>query len=213
MLDTLAGCDDDLVFLGDIFDLWVALPRYENELHRRFLAWCRRQKRRRAIGFLEGNREFFLTTTHADSFSWCSSGPWHRGRAGLLFCHGDQINQRDFRYLTWRKFSKNRIVRTLLWGMPLGPAVAEHLKRRLKYTNAAFRRRLPVEQFEAFTEARRREGVHTLFAGHFHRSYTYRSPYGVQLHALPAWLGTGCISRYNRQARSLESFVPAGPWT
>ncbi len=209
MLDNLDRSDDDLVFLGDIFDLWVALPRYENELHRRFVAWCRGQKQRRAIGYIEGNREFFLTLNHADAFTWCSSGPWHRDRAGLLFCHGDQINQNDVRYLTWRKLSKNRIARMLLTGLPLGPALAEHLKRRLKDTNAAFRRRLPVEQFAAFAEARRREGVQAVFAGHFHQAYTHQHPDGVQLHALPAWLGSGCVSRYDARDRTLVSFVPA----
>jgi UDP-2,3-diacylglucosamine pyrophosphatase LpxH len=211
MLDALAGCDDDLVFLGDIFDLWVALPRYENELHGRFLAWCRQQKQRRSIGYMEGNREFFLAANHADTFSWCSPGPWHCDRAGLLFCHGDQINQKDFRYLTWRKLSKNRIIKAILTGLPLGPALAEHLKRRLKYTNAAFRRRLPVEQFEVFVEARLREGVQTVFAGHFHQAYTHHHPGGAQLHALPAWLGTGCVSRYDTRERLLVSFVPAAP--
>jgi UDP-2,3-diacylglucosamine pyrophosphatase LpxH len=187
----------------------VALPRYENELHGQFLAWCRQQKRRRLIGFMEGNREFFLAANHADAFSWCSSGPWHRDCAGLLFCHGDQINQKDFRYLTWRKLSKNRIVRVLLTGLPWGPALSENLKRRLKYTNAAFRRRLPVGQFEAFVEARRREGVQTVFAGHFHQAYAYRKPDEVQLFVLPAWLSTGCVSRYNTHERTLVSFVPA----
>ncbi len=207
LLEALARCDDDLVFMGDIFDLWVALPRYENELHRRFLAWCRRERRRRVIGFLEGNREFFVAASHKSAFSWCSPGPWYRDRAGLLFCHGDQINQKDYRYLTFRKISKNRVARLILKVLPLGPALAEHLKRRLKYTNPAFRRRLPVEQIEAFAEARFRDGVRTAFAGHFHRSYTYGGPPGPQMHTLPGWIGTGRVSRYNAEDGRLESLL------
>ncbi len=209
LLDALARFDDDLVFLGDIFDLWVALPRYENELHRGFLAWCRRQKQRRSVGFLEGNREFFLTASHADAFSWCVTGPWYQDQSGNLFCHGDQINRLDFRYLSFHRISKNRLSCLLLQGLPLGPALAEHLKRRLKHTNPAFRRRLPIDQIEGFAETRFREGARTIFAGHFHRTYTYRSPGGGQLHALPAWLTTGCVSRYHPVEGTLETLVPA----
>jgi hypothetical protein len=60
MLAALEDGPSDVVFLGDIFDLWVALPRYENEQHRMFLSWCQRQKGHRRIGFVEGNHEFFL---------------------------------------------------------------------------------------------------------------------------------------------------------
>ncbi len=208
MLETLARSDADVVFLGDIFDLWIALPRYENALHRRFLAWCRHQKYRRTIGFMEGNHEFFLAANHADAFSWCSPGPWHLDRQGLLFCHGDQINRADFRYLTFRKFSKNRVARVLLSGLPLGPSLAAHLKRRLKHTNPAFRRRLPVEQIAAFADARSHDGAQTAFAGHFHQPYTYRSPWGMHLHTVPAWFGTGRVSRYDVRERTIESLIP-----
>ncbi len=207
LLDALAGQDDDLVFLGDIFDLWVALPRYENELHRHFLAWCRYQKTRRSIGYLEGNHEFFLTESHAEAFSWCSPGPWHLDRQGHLFCHGDQINTQDIRYLTFRKLSKNRCAKRLLTHLPLGPAVVEYLKRRLKYTNPAFRRRLPGAQIAAFAEARFREGAHTVFAGHFHQAHLYQNSQGRQLHTLPAWYTTGCVSHWDSQNRTLRSMA------
>ena len=208
LLDALGRCDDDLVFLGDIFDLWVALPRYENELHQRFLAWCRDQKRRRAIGYMEGNHEFFLSAHHADAFTWCSSGPWHQDVAGHFFCHGDQINRQDYRYLSFRRLSKNRVASLVLRWLPLGPALVEHLKRRLKHTNPAFRRRLPVDQIETFAEGRFRDGARAVFAGHFHRPYLYCNPQGMHLHALPAWITTGCVSRYNTHERTIETLRP-----
>ncbi len=33
-----------VVFLGDIFELWIAMRNYENESHARFCGWCRQQK-------------------------------------------------------------------------------------------------------------------------------------------------------------------------
>ena len=41
MLASLESHQQDLIFLGDIFDLWVALPRYEDNAQRQFVAWCR----------------------------------------------------------------------------------------------------------------------------------------------------------------------------
>ena len=32
--------DTALIFLGDIFELWIAVGHYEDPLHRRFLDWC-----------------------------------------------------------------------------------------------------------------------------------------------------------------------------
>ena len=209
LLEALARQDDDLVFLGDIFDLWVALPRYENELHRQFLDWCRRQKTRRSIGYLEGNREFFLAESHAEAFSWCSPGPWHQDRHGHLFCHGDQINTQDIRYLTFRKLSKNRYTKMLLTHLPLGPAMVEYLKRRLKHSNPAFRRRLPDAQIVAFAEARFGDGAQTVFAGHFHQAHRYQNPEGRQLHTLPAWCVTGCVSHYDSEKRTVRSIALA----
>jgi hypothetical protein len=66
-------------------------------------------------------------------------------------------------------------------------------------------------QIEAFAEARLRGGLQTAFAGHFHQSHTYRTTRGMQLHTLPAWFDTGCVSRYDTRDRTITSFVPAGP--
>ena len=37
MLEAIADTGETVVFLGDIFDLWIGLPRYETDQHRRFL--------------------------------------------------------------------------------------------------------------------------------------------------------------------------------
>ncbi|MGD9260629.1 MAG: hypothetical protein PVG44_09290, partial [Desulfobacterales bacterium] len=44
MLKSLEKNSQELVFLGDIFDLWIALSRYENDIHRNFIAWCHEQR-------------------------------------------------------------------------------------------------------------------------------------------------------------------------
>ena len=49
VLDAVARLPGDIgvIFLGDVFDLWIALRGYENDEHRRFLDWCRREKTKR----------------------------------------------------------------------------------------------------------------------------------------------------------------------
>jgi len=89
MLECLERNSQDLVFLGDIFDLWIALPRYEETIHRDFISWCRQQKNHRTIGYMEGNHEYFLASERATDFTWCSHDSWLLDDSGILFVHGD----------------------------------------------------------------------------------------------------------------------------
>lgn len=208
MLAALASGPADVVFLGDIFDLWIALPRYENEVHRAFLAWCRKEKTRRRIGFVEGNHEFFLAQAHRAAFTWCTHLPWWMDAEGNLFCHGDRINRADRSYLAFRQTTKNPLARLFLRGLPPGPRLVKHLKRRLKDAHPDFRKSLPLNQLRTFAEARFAEGAVRIFMGHFHRAYHYRRSRGGDLYALPDWYSQGRISVLAADRNSLQE----GPW-
>ena len=67
MLAKLSAGPHGVIFLGDIFDLWIALPRYETGLQHEFLKWCRREKARRTVGYVEGNHEFFVAETQHET--------------------------------------------------------------------------------------------------------------------------------------------------
>ena len=196
MLALLEGNAEDLVFLGDIFDLWIALPRYEDSIHRRFLTWCRAQGRRRSIGFVEGNHEYFVARGKRQYFSWCTDGACMRDAAGTLFCHGDQINRKDLQYLRFRKLSKNRLTRMLLRGLLPGPRLVEILKVKMKTTNPAFRKTLPRTEIDSFAEAEFRNGVRCVFVGHFHQQYRYCNADGCCLYTVPGWCTSGLVTRY-----------------
>ena len=194
MLTVLARCNGDVVFLGDIFDLWIALPRYENACHHRFLSWCRTQKSVRNIGFIEGNHEFFLAQGHSAAFTWCTHRPWWLDDEGNLFCHGDRINRHDRYYLAFRQCTKNPIAKILIQGMPLGPRLVNDIKQRLKQTNKAFRKTLPLDQLRTFAEARFAQGAARVFLGHFHQAFQYHGQQGGALHTLPDWFSREWIS-------------------
>jgi len=204
MLESLEENRQDLIFLGDIFDLWVALPRYEDDAQRHFVAWCREQKKHRAIGFMEGNHEYYLARNRAQDFSWCSAAAWRREDSGTLFVHGDQINYRDRNYLRFRKIAKNPVAQFIMRVLPLGPRMAESLKHGLKNTNMDFRLHLPREEINLFADARFAEGIDTIFVGHFHQEYTYRNSVSKSLYVLPDWFSTEKVTLFDQKLRTAD---------
>lgn len=205
MLASLENHQQDLIFLGDIFDSWLALPRYENETHRRFVSWCREQKKQRTIGFLEGNHEYYLARHRAADFSWCSAAAWWREGDGTLFVHGDQVNRRDRNYLAYRKIAKNPIACFIMRVLPFGPQMANPLKHGLKHTNMDFRKHLPREEIKLFADARFAEGIDTIFVGHFHQEYTYRNPDSKRLYILPDWFSTEKVTVFDQKLQTATS--------
>ena len=203
MLESLEKNNQDLIFLGDIFDLWVALPGYESDIHHDFIEWCREQKKYRTNGFMEGNHEYYLATERSQTFSCCSADAWYRDDAGTLFVHGDQINRRDRNYLTFRKLLKSRMAKFIMNSLPFGPKYVESFKKRLKQTNTGFRMHLPREEVKLFAETRFAEGIDTIFVGHFHQEYLYCNADSKKLYVLPDWFDTQKVTVFNRDTKKI----------
>lgn len=204
MLATIERCGHDLIFLGDIFDLWIALSRYEDEIHTRFIDWCREQKQFRSIGYLEGNHEFYLASERAQAFTWCSGKGWRRDDAGLLFVHGDQINRNDRKYLIFNKLIKNSLTKYILRYLPYGPDFASSVKHRLKKTNKKFRIQVPWNEIRRFADDRFAEGVATIFVGHFHQESSISSHRSKKTYILPDWLSTQKVTVYEHASQKLS---------
>lgn len=203
MLDALEKGRESVIFLGDIFDLWIALPRYETDDHRAFVDWCARQRHRRTVGFMEGNREFFVARRYAHAFAWCTDAEWHRDPRGNVFTHGDRINSRDFRYIRFRRLVKNSALRRLLRVFPFGPSICHGVKAVSRRTNRAIRRTLPEADIDRFFRARCGEGARAVFIGHFHCKSDRFFAQGRSLHLLPDWFGTGEITRFDPAAHQV----------
>lgn len=196
MLERLEQRSDPLVFLGDIFDLWVSLPRYQEPYQKRFLEWCDRLvKSGRTVGFIEGNHEFFVVERNSSCFSWSSPSGHQEGET--LFVHGDLINKMDKNYLRFRKITKNPIAKTLVRFMPMGPRLAHKAKSDLKKTNQAFRIGLPEDALIAYAREMFSRGIHHILVGHFHQSYRYEEGEHRFLQILPDWYATGMVSIYD----------------
>jgi UDP-2,3-diacylglucosamine hydrolase len=194
MLGMLERTTDPVIFLGDIFDLWIVLHRYESVGHHRFLEWCEKQKQHREIGFIEGNHEFFLARNQSSHFTWCTDSPFHKDGQGNIFCHGDRINPLDRNYLLFRKLTKNPVSEQIIHRLPFGPKIAGMVKNNLKITNKRFRHYFPEKEILDFARNFSGSGPVRLFLGHFHRTWQRTTPDGVRIYAVPAWSDGGQIT-------------------
>lgn len=195
MLKAVGETDENLVFLGDIFELWIGLKRYEGVIHRDFVRWCKTQQAKRSIGFIEGNHEFYVTRRHRECFTWSSGKGFFEVDERRLWVHGDLINRADKNYLRFRRLTKNFLTKALVYGLPRGPAMVERLKAKLKTTNQNFKMSLPKEAINAYAEAQFARGVKQIIVGHFHQDYSYKDNYGNSLRILPDWFSTGLIGK------------------
>ena len=205
MLAAIEKTGHDLIFLGDIFDLWIALPRYEEDIHTNFIAWCREQLNNRKIGYLEGNHEYYLASERARAFTWCTGSGWWRDDAGVLFVHGDQINRKDKKYLLFNRLMKNNMTKLILRLLPYGPDIASSIKRGLKKTNIKYRFQIPWDEIRYFAENKFAEGIHTIFVGHFHRESSLPGHTSETLYILPDWLSTQKLAFYDRDSQKLTT--------
>ena len=192
MLEALAASPHDVVFLGDIVEFWIALPRYENALHAGFLEWCRREVVRRRVGYVEGNHEFFVRHSHADAFSFVACNG-HADGDGTLFVHGDTVKQGDLAYRLFRGLTRSTGLRWAEQVAPFGPAVAARIKRGFEKRAAKRRRFFPKSAVESFAARWFARGITTIWMGHFHDRHVLSFPGGKRCEVVPAWQHTGSI--------------------
>jgi UDP-2,3-diacylglucosamine pyrophosphatase LpxH len=195
--------DVGVIFLGDIFDLWIAIRGYETEDQRRFLDWCRDEKSRREIVFLEGNHEFFVAKTYGDDFTYCSEDEFQSGL--LQWLHGDRINKADYAYAVLRFILRNPLTRGFLWviGSTFGPAFAHYVRERLRATNQAHKQYFPEPHALKFLEDCPKDSV--VFVGHFHDRLT-KTRDGRTLEVLPAYAEASEIAFFDPDSAGLDVF-------
>ena len=181
-----------ITLLGDIFHYFIAHPNFETPAIRRFLGVARRLKEAGiAVTYVEGNRDFFLRGSYAESAfgSVCDEETFEAGGRRFLATHGDLLNERDRPYRFWRFLSKNAVSRVALNLVPksVGNRFVWKVEARLYKSNFKHKTRLPVEMIRAFAGKRFRGGVDVLLLGHFHKSWTDDFE-GGRVEILPAFV-------------------------
>jgi UDP-2,3-diacylglucosamine pyrophosphatase LpxH len=195
MLDWIASTDCDVFFLGDNLDLWIASgDRYEADVHRRFLAWCEREKTRRRVLMVEGNHEFYLKRHHDGCFTACSETFYKIG--DVLFMHGDVAQKRFGFHRCFRVFAKNAFGDWVMGWLPFGPAFAGIMKRFLSSGGLPDFEKLKKPLLYVEKRAKglcRRFGVSHVVMGHFHHSVHRELGDGRKFDVIPAWKTEGKI--------------------
>lgn len=185
------GCER-LILLGDLFQAWVGLRKFETpEIAAVVAALAVLRGRGVRLEYIEGNRDFFLRdSVYSGLFERVALETSARvaGRR-VLFVHGDGLNDRDRQYLFWRWLSKRAWMLWLLRALPAAAArrFVSSTERRLGDTNFKHKARIPEEAIRAYAERRLvAEGYDLLVLGHFHEARAWRVA-GGEVRLLESW--------------------------
>lgn len=207
-----------LVLLGDVFSLWLGLPKYTAPHHAAVLDACRALRRAGVrVVFVEGNREFAVGCWEGDAFDEVcgdlAAEPW-AGRRWYL-AHGDLLNREDRRGRAFRRLVRSPFATALLHLLPAraGLALAARIERALRYRNLAHKRSIPEERFERYARWFEGRGFDAGAIGHIHveLALDLAEPGGAPraLYVLPDWRST---HRYLAVPRAGEPrFTAWGP--
>lgn len=208
MLEQIRATSANVVFLGDIFDLWIAIPRIEHSIQRHFVRWCAEERAHRSVGFVEGNHEFFVHRCHMHRFSWSTEREFLAIEGGLLFVHGDWLNTDDRAYRRFRRCTTHPVTRLLFRAMPFAQTLAKKIKQTTIPTNLEHKLHFPQSHIQTYAQTRFAEGVQHIFVGHFHRFWEFHGSGRKALHVLPAWQMTGEVGLFDGQTQALTVL----PW-
>ena len=190
------GCGA-IIFLGDLFDLWLGPPLLQ-EPHHLLLTDALDGFRRRGflLAYAEGNRDLFVAH-HFDRklFHLATGGAIILTRGGRRFVlvHGDRLNRIDYNYRIWNRLVRSGLVRLLLGALPprWTMRAAAALERSLRSTNRRFRTYFPHVQCERYARAQFGRGADVVLLGHFHQrlyfQYGAGSGPGGEVYVLPDW--------------------------
>ncbi len=201
-----------LICLGDLFKVWLALPKFWAEANREVMqAFKELQQRGVEIVFVIGNREVLLPRTWNDY--WRTQFPftylihddvyitWGEHRYG--FIHGDTINSNDHSYLRWRKIVRSLPFEWFFRAMPSPVArwIAGKLEATLAETNQEFKISFPEKEVEHFAETVLHD-VDFYFVGHFHQNKEIQVPqHPGTLKIVPDWLSCRAVLQLDSQGK------------
>lgn len=198
-LDSLLATAERIVFVGDLFNLWIGRPELEQSHHAAVLSKLVELRRQGIVlRYLEGNRDFRIGPPHAgtafDDVS--STGIEERfGGRRIFAIHGDLANPADRQYRLWRRVSRSAALWALFHRLPAGQRMrlAESAENRMRASNREFKKAFPEPAVLAYARAFLSEGRDAVVLGHFHVERDLRvvppDPAGRVL-VLPEWKGS-----------------------
>ena len=197
-----------IVFLGDLFKIWLAPKKYWSKLHQLVLSSLENLRDNGCnVVLIAGNREMLLPRnlnerwkkilpfTHFSNSDWYLK--WGNQRYG--FIHGDTINYNDTRYLRWKAFTNNRVFETVFLTIPapLARWIAGRVEEVLSDTNKEYKVFFPEKEIQEFAESSLKV-VDKYFIGHFHLDKEIKvEGYSSFLKIVPDWLSQRKVIKIN----------------
>ncbi len=195
-LKSIKSSTKALCILGDLFDLWLAKKRLEQNHQSKIINQFRelRMAGVRLI-YIEGNRDFHIKRAYlGDPFDKISDDEWVEVFDGKKFYihHGDRVNVDDAAYHLWKKISKSKFVWSIFNSLPFKVkiAIAGYLERMLRGTNIKHKSCFPQKRFEEFGAKILRKDYYAAVIGHLHKENVLEFNIDSQkkmLYSLPAW--------------------------
>ena len=172
LLEKIAESEYDVLFLGDIFDVWIGCTGYESSVHQEFMEWCRREKEKRNLWFIEGNHEFFIHRKRSEYFTGVFPDYALLDDGAFFAAHGDRINYHDTAFKLLRGVLRNPLSYFLLklFGYTgFGTSFSGEVRKDLRTTNQTQRHYFPEAELLELEQTLRKKNVTSAVVGHFHR--------------------------------------------
>ena len=173
-LDDLRPTVGRVVFMGDLFNVWIGRRELEQP-HQRAVVERLASMRRDGIviRYIEGNRDYRIEDAYVgQALDDSTAGGIEESIGGrrLYAIHGDLANPRDRQYRTWRWVSRSPLAWMILRGIPRRRRMrfVEGLEERLRRANLDFKQEFPETDVRAYAEGFLGQGYDAVVLGHFH---------------------------------------------
>jgi UDP-2,3-diacylglucosamine hydrolase len=198
-LDRLGRTSSRIVFLGDLFNIWIGRPELELP-HQAAVIARLRELRDSGVGirYVEGNRDYRIGPLHGgtavdDATDRGLEESW--GGTRLFVAHGDLANTRDRQYRIWRRISRSAVVWGLFNLLPAATRIkmAESIESRMRATNLDYKREFPEAAVRDYAARFLGSGYDAVVLGHFHveKELVLEAPGPVgNVMVLPEWKGS-----------------------
>lgn len=176
---TLKPAEHILIFLGDLFHIWVETTRYHTEQEKQLLNELSSFRSQGGIIYLiVGNRDLFFREISSSDDSCLPFNAICLGfmklnfHQGLLMAHhGDTVNRKNKQYLIWRRIVRSSLAKYIFYKIPTekGRTILWGSEKRIRDTNKEFRESFPDDQWAKFIEkVHQLHSPKLLLVGHFH---------------------------------------------
>lgn len=194
-LDRLSASCADIVFIGDLFNLWLGDRRLEGAhqtaVVERLIALRRAGV---AVRYIEGNRDYRIAAAYAGvAFDEVASEGLvcERGGTRVWAAHGDLANTTDRQYRLWRRVSRWGPAWRLFQLVPAGYRLwlAESIETRMRATNLEHKEHFPDAMVRRYAAPALASGHALVALGHFHVERDLDTG-GGRIVVLPLWRDT-----------------------